>query len=38
LAVAVTTSGDPACRSLTQNQRLDTLAVRAFLNDFVTLP
>jgi secreted trypsin-like serine protease len=38
LAVAVTTSGDPACRSLSQNQRLDTLAVREFLDDFVTLP
>jgi hypothetical protein len=38
LAVAVTTSGDPACRSLSQNQRLDTLSVREFLDDFVTLP
>jgi Trypsin len=38
LAVAVTTSGDPVCRSLSQNQRLDTLPVREFLDDFVTLP
>jgi hypothetical protein len=38
LAVAVSTSGDPACNSLSQNQRLDTLSVREFLNDFVTLP
>jgi hypothetical protein len=38
LAVAVTTSGDPADKSLSQNQRLDTLSVREFLDDFVTLP
>ena len=38
LAVAVTTSGDPTCTALSQNQRLDTLSVRGFLDDFVTLP
>jgi Trypsin len=38
LAVAVGTSGDPACNSLNQSQRLDTLSVREFLDDFVTLP
>jgi hypothetical protein len=38
LVVAVGTSGDPACNNLSQNQRLDTLSVREFLDDFVTLP
>jgi Trypsin len=38
LVVALTTSGDPKCQSLSQNQRLDTPSVRAFLDDFLTLP
>jgi hypothetical protein len=38
LAVAVTTSGDPRCRSLSQHQRLDTAEVRRYLGTFVTLP
>jgi hypothetical protein len=38
LVVAITTSGDPVCRSLSQNQRLDTASARSFLDDFVALP
>jgi hypothetical protein len=38
LVVAITTSGDPVCRSHSQNQRLDTASARSFLDDFVALP
>jgi hypothetical protein len=37
-AVATTTGGDPVCRSLSYNFRLDTPTARAFLGQFVTLP
>lgn len=35
LLVAVTTSVDPGCRTLSQNQRLDTPAVHEFLQSFL---
>jgi Trypsin len=38
LVVGVAISGDPACKNLSQSTRLDTLSVREFLDDFVTLP
>ena len=38
LIVAITTGGDPNCRSLNYNYRLDTPEARAFLGQFVTLP
>jgi secreted trypsin-like serine protease len=38
LAVAITTGGDPTCRSYNANQRLDIPSIRAFLSNFVTLP
>lgn len=38
LVVAVTTSGDPVCRALSQNQRLDTTSARSFLDNFVGVP
>jgi hypothetical protein len=38
LAVATTTGGDPVCRSLSYNFRLDTPTARAFLGQFVSLP
>jgi hypothetical protein len=36
--VAITTGGDPRCRSLGYNYRLDTADARDFLSGFVTLP
>jgi V8-like Glu-specific endopeptidase len=36
--VAITTGGDPNCRSLNYNFRLDTPEARAFLGDYVALP
>jgi hypothetical protein len=36
--VALTVSGDAACRSTDVDYRLDTASARAFLDDFVTLP
>ncbi len=38
LIVSVTSWGDAICRSLDMTQRVDTRSVRAFLDDFVTLP
>jgi hypothetical protein len=38
LIVAITTGGDPNCRSLNYNYRLDTPEARAFLGQFVALP
>jgi hypothetical protein len=38
LIVATTTGGDPVCRSLSYNFRLDTPTARAFLGQFVALP
>jgi hypothetical protein len=35
---ATTTGGDPNCRSLNYNYRLDTDAARGFLGDYVALP
>lgn len=36
--VAVTSWGDSVCRSLNMAQRVDTASVRAFLDDYVSLP
>jgi hypothetical protein len=36
--VALTVSGDAACRSTDVDYKLDTASARAFLDDFVTLP
>ncbi len=38
VAFAVTTGGDPICRSDAFNQRLDTPDAQDFLDDFLTLP
>ena len=38
LIVSVTSWGDEICRSLDMTQRVDTASVRAFLDDYVTLP
>ncbi len=38
VAVAVTTGGDPICRSDAYNQRLDTAEAQDFLSDFLSLP
>lgn len=38
IVVAITTGGDPVCRALNYNYRLDTLSARSFLSDFVDLP
>jgi secreted trypsin-like serine protease len=38
LIVSVTSWGDAVCRSLGMTQRVDTPSVRAFLDDYVTLP
>lgn len=38
IAFAVTTGGDPICRSDAYNQRLDTAEAQAFLRQFLTLP
>jgi len=35
LVVAITAAGDPACRSLEENQRLDTPAVQDFLSSYL---
>ena len=36
--VALTVTGDAACRSTDVDYRLDTASARAFLGDFVNLP
>jgi secreted trypsin-like serine protease len=38
LVVALTVTGDAACRATDKDYRLDTRAARAFLDDFVALP
>lgn len=38
VAVATTSQGDPVCRALNWNYRLDTPSAREFLGRFVTLP
>ena len=38
MIVATTTGGDPVCRSLNYNFRLDTPVARAFLGQFVQVP
>jgi hypothetical protein len=38
MAVATTTGGDPVCRALNYNFRLDTPTARAFLGQYVQLP
>ena len=38
MAVATTTGGDPLCRALNYNFRLDTPTARAFLGQYVQLP
>ncbi|MDH3458211.1 MAG: hypothetical protein OER90_15325 [Gemmatimonadota bacterium] len=38
IAVATTSRGDPTCRALNWNYRLDTPSARGFLGTFVTLP
>ena len=38
LAVSLTVGGDAVCRAQSRNQRLDIPSVRAFLDDFVSVP
>jgi secreted trypsin-like serine protease len=38
LVVSITITGDAWCRATDKNYRVDTLAARDFLDDFVTLP
>jgi hypothetical protein len=38
LIVSISSLGDSVCRSLDMSQRVDTPSVRAFLDDYVTLP
>lgn len=38
LVLSLTSWGDHVCRSLQMTQRLDTVSVRAFLDEYVTLP
>jgi hypothetical protein len=38
IALATTTGGDPVCRALSYNYRLDTQSARAFLGQYVTVP
>lgn len=38
MIVSITSWGDTVCRSLDMAQRVDTPSVRAFLDDYVTLP
>ena len=38
IVVAITTGGDPVCRALNYNYRLDTLSARSFIEGFVDLP